>query len=67
MGIGDVTGDVVLPLERGWAERAGVAAGDFLVGVTRQEVFPQKFLLRKFFIAVRTIENSLRFWILVRR
>ena len=56
MRVGHVTCEVILPLERRRAERADVAA---CVAVTRQKMFSQKFLLQKWFFAVRAFEKFL--------
>ena len=57
---------VVLALERGRAEWAGVAPRDAVVDVTRHEVLPQELLLKETFTAVRTLEDGLHLRVLVR-
>ena len=66
VGVGDVPRHVVLALERGRAEWAGVAPRDAVVDVTRHEVLPQELLLKETFTAVRTLEDGLHLRVLVR-
>ena len=58
MRIGDVSRHVIFALERRGAERTDVTPS-VAVGVTRLEVFSQKFLLEKWFFAGRTVEQLL--------